>query len=64
MLLLSFRPGTNVKARGWIVGFIGDGQWRIVVSFPLAGGNSGSQPVQRALAHRQSPWRKPGQADA
>jgi hypothetical protein len=46
MLLLSFRAGTNVKAPGIgrpgrIVGFIADddGQWRIVVSFPLVGGD-------------------------
>jgi hypothetical protein len=46
MLLVSFRPGTNVKAPGFgrpggIVGFNADdyGQWRIVVSFPLVGGD-------------------------
>jgi hypothetical protein len=53
MLLLSFRPGTNVKARGLgrtdsIVGFTADdeGQWRIVVSFPRVGGDSVSQSAR------------------
>ena len=53
MLLLSFRPGTNVKARGLgrparIVGFIADddGQSRIVVSFPRVGGEGVSHPAR------------------
>ena len=62
MLLPSYRPGTNVKAPGFgrpgrIVGFISDddGQWRIVVSFPLVGGDGDLRrdfaPAELEIAH-------------